>query len=270
MTHPGVSEIVKRFKRYNSDINEVFEDYLFIAHYFPILHKQIKNGKVEIMQFESAFTEYKAPFKKDYVYGVIDRMIKKSNPENAFIDSVTLTEDFLQSITYRVYRDFPFKLETKDESQDQKEKFIKLLLTCNDKEEMICRIAEEKIRGIFYGNPVDFFEKDKARIGIGTYLKDNYNKALSEYSEIIARRNIYIHNHGRVDSKYLKEVTITPLQLDDKPIIDKEYIRHTIKILRSLSVITTKLVIEKTYGAPNIKTRLQEYIDKFDKEYKNK
>lgn len=269
MTHHGVSEIVKRFKQYNSDINEVFEDYLFVEYYYPLIHKEIKKKNIPIMDFESAYTDYKVEFKNDFIYGVIDRTLKKSNPVRTFIETVTLTENYLHSIIYRIYRDFPFKLETRDEVDGQREKLLKLIISCNDKEEMICRIAEEKIRSIFYGNPVDFFEKDKARIGIGTYIKDNYKKALEEYSEIIARRNIIIHNQGRVDSKYIREVSNCTLNAGDRPIIDKEYLRNSIKILRTLSLIATNLALENSYGA-KVKRKFQDYIDKFDKQYKNK
>ena len=269
MTHHGVSEIVKRFKSYNSEINEVFEDYLFIEHYYPILHKKIKDGTIELMAFESAYTAHKAPFKKDFIYGVISRMTRKSNPVRSFIEAVTLTENYLQSIIYRIYRDFPYKLETKDEVTEQREKLLRLIIKSADKEEMINKIAEEKIRSIFYGNPVDFFSKDKAKIGIGTFIKDNYKKALEEYSEIIARRNIFIHNEGKVDNKYIKEVNNTTLQPGGRPKIDKEYIRNTIKILRSLSLIATNLALTNSYSA-KVKSKFQYYIDQFDKEYKGK
>jgi len=269
MTHPGVSEIVKKFKQYDSNIHGVYEDFLFIEHYYPILHKLIKKEEISLMQFESAYSDYKTPFKKDNVFGVIDRMTKKSNPIRSFIEVVTLTENFLQHITYRVYRDFPFKLQTKMEADTQQQKLLNLIISSIDREEMINKIAEEKIRGIFYGNPVDFFEKDKAKIGIGTYIKENYKKALDEYAEFIARRNLLIHNNGRVDNKYKREIKSTTYDIGDRPLIDKEYIRNSIKVLRTLSLIATKLVLEKTYVS-STRPKFEDYIKKFDKEYKNK
>lgn len=269
-THPGVSEIVKKYKAYCAVIFEVYEDYLFQQFYLPQIHNSIKKGTLPIVNHESIYTGHISPFRKPILYGVISRQERKIIGQRALLDSVSATENFLQQIAFRVYRDFEYKLEAPTEVQEQQTKLMRIILDSTDRTEMIRKIAEEKIRGIFYGNPADFFEKDKARLGFGTYFKDNYKAALEVYKEIIARRNIYTHNSGRVDRKYLKEVRGATFNLDEKLPIIKDYIKESIFLLHGFSSIVVEQVIKKTYSAPKIKEGISEYIKIFDKKYKGK
>jgi hypothetical protein len=269
-TEHGVAEIAVKYKKFYSQIFEVFEDYLFIEFYYPELHKLLKEDKVGMMRFESATSSYKAPFKKEFIYGVIDRTVKKTNPFRSLYDAVALTEGYLQDITNRIYRDNPSKLETKDEAPDQQFKLLKVITSSVDKSEIISRIAEEKIRGIFYGNPVDFFKKDKAKIGLGKSLADNYPLVLDNYAEIIARRNLYTHNSGKVDRKYIREIKNTSLNLGEKAMIDKSYIKNAIEILHGISTIATKNALLANYNIDSVHGKLEFYSKRFDKKWKGK
>lgn len=271
-THPGVSEIIKRYKSYSAEIHEVFEDFLFANHYYPILHEKIKNDEISLMRFESALSTYKAPFKKKFIYGVIDRTTKKTAPIRSFLSAVSLTENYFQNITYRIYRDCPYKLQTSIESEEQQSKLVKVIIDSIDRDEIISRIAEEKIRSIFYGNPVDFFKKDKARIGIDRELNTYYKKALEKYAEIIARRNIFIHNEGAVDSKYLREVKGSTFSKGDKPTIDKNYLKESIQILHGLATIVTDQAVSDNYPRfdKSVNDKLTRYFNRFEKNWKNK
>ncbi len=51
------------------------------------------------------------------------------------------------------------------------------------KEEIIEKLAEEKVRSILYGNPLDIFEKDKAKLGFGTFFKDLYQDKLIQFEK---------------------------------------------------------------------------------------
>ena len=135
---------------------------------------------------------------------------------------------------------------------------------------MITKIAEEKIRGIFYGKPSDFFTKDKAKIGIDKNIESYYKSAIENYQEIIARRNIITHNNGKVDRKYLREVKNSSFKLGEKIKIDKEYLKHSIKILHGLASIVTKQVIETNYSSVGLNQKLVKYVDRFEKEWKSK
>lgn len=266
----GISEVVKKYKGYCADIFETYEDFTFQEFYLPEIHKQLKKNTIPLMDFEAIYSNYKTPFKKELVYGVINRQQRKVIGERALLSAVSATEDFLQKVTFRVYRDFEGKLETSMEPPEQQSKLLKIIINSNDKTEIIGRIAEEKIRGIFYGNPADFFEKDKAKIGLNNYFKDNYKLALDEYKEIIARRNVLTHNSGKVDRKYLREVRNPTYSLGEKVGIDKLYLKNSIFLLHGLSTLVVEQVIKNNYGALNLKEKYKTYIKAFDKKYKGK
>lgn len=268
----GISEVVKKFKSFSADIFETYEDFLFQEFYLPEIHKQLKKGTIPILNFESVYSGNVSPFKKDLVYGIISRQERKIIGRRALISAVASTENFLQDITFRVYRDFESKLENTVaiETPEQQTKLMKIIVDSADKSEMVWKIAEEKIRGIFYGNPVDFFEKDKAKIGLNNYFKDNYRLALEEYKEVIARRNIITHNNGCVDRKYLREVKGTTLKLGEKANVSKTYLRNSIFLLHGLSTIALEQVVKNNYGATKLKVRFDNYIITFNKKYKGK
>jgi hypothetical protein len=266
----GLSEVIKRFKSYTSEIHECYEDYLFQAFYLPHLHHQLKKDTVPVMGFETVYSNSQSVFKKGYLYGVISRQLDKGIGERALVGAVALTEDLLQDIIFRVYRDIPNKLMTDVEMPDQQAKMVRIIIDSVDIDEVVSRIAEEKIRGIFYGNPIDFFSKDKAKIGLGTVFKEHYGAALTQYTEIIARRNILTHNGGCVDRKYIREVQGTTLRLGQKVGVSKSYLKSSIRLLHGLSVVVLDQVVKNIYGASDLKERYKAYVRTFDKEYKDK
>lgn len=266
----GIAEVVKKYKAYCADIFETYEDYLFQDFYLPEIHDQLKKQTIKLMDFETVYSSHKEPFNKRFIYGVISRQQTKIIGKQALINAVAATEDFLQKVTYRVYRDFEEKLETQLETPEQQSKILKIIIDSNDKSEIVSRIAEEKIRGIFYGNPADFFVKDKARIGLNNFFKNNYELALSEFKEVIARRNIYAHNNGCVDRKYLREVSNSSFALNEKVPVTKQYLKDSIFLLHGLSTYVLEQVIKNSYGAPKVKDRFGAYLKSFDKKYKGK
>jgi hypothetical protein len=266
----GIAEINSKYQAFRANIFEVYEDYLFQSHYLPVIHSGIKPGNISVFNFEDIYTGRSEIFKTDSAYGVIDRQRRKVIGQRALLDAVSATESFLQRVTLRVYRDFQWKLKTTLETPEQQAKLLEIIINSEDKNEIISKIAEEKIRGIFYGNPIDFFEKDKAKIGLGNHFKDNYKSALKLYSEIIARRNIIAHNDSRVDRKYLREVNDSAFSLGERVSISKDYIKEWIFILHSFAAITVEQVVKNNYGGAKIKEKYMKQIGIFDEKYKNK
>jgi len=264
----GISEIAKRFKSYNKSMMDIWKDYSFMEFYLPEIHDGVKNNSLPVFRFPHLYNNRTSPTKKTNIYGVVDHLTKSVIPVRALIESVSTTEHFLQEVTFRVYRDYQYKLEVPFENPEQTSKLLHTILSSVDKDEIVYKIAEEKIRGIFYGNPVDFFKKDKAKLGFDTYFKDNYNTALKNYAEIIARRNIYTHNQGKVDRKYKREVKDTSLRLGQIALIDRDYIKETIILLRGFSVIVTKLVLENTYGVENSNNGIRRKFETFESLFK--
>lgn len=267
----GAVYIVKRFKYFRSRIFGTHEDYLFYTFYLPILRKLIKDNQIQTMQYKSIFTNKKDVFKRHYLFGILNRLEGKITSHRALIESVSYVENFLQELVEQVYKDKPEKLVNKEiETDPQREKIIQIIIKSNDKEEMLEKIIEEKVRGIFYGNPSDFFEKDKTKIGFNDYFKDNYKRAIAEYKEVIARRNILIHNDGRVDSKYLREITSSHYKINEIPMTDEAYIEKAIFLLHGLCTIVVQQTLKEVYQMNSLSKKYSKLVSFFEKEYKNK
>lgn len=161
----------------------------------------------------------------------------------------------MKDVSLVIYKDFPSKLTigaTEQESEKRESKLLSIIINSFDKEEMLAKLTEEKIRGIFYGSPADFFKKDTAKIGLARFFADNHHKTLEKFAEIIARRNIFVHNDGKVDRKYLREVTNPTFGLGNKAVISYDYLKETIMILKALAVLVTDIAVRKNYNVvPN-------------------
>jgi hypothetical protein len=186
---------------------------------------------------------------RDEIFGIIESHRKKSNHVRAFLDGVITTENYLKDIALIVYEDFPDRLKNEGgiEADKREEKLLNIILDSFDKEEMLSKITEERIRGIFYGNPIDFFKKDRANLRLKNFFASNHALTLEHFTEIIARRNIYIHNDGRVDRKYLREVPNSLYRLDSKAPISTFYLRHSLMILRALGLLVTNISVKENY-----------------------
>ena len=64
----------------------------------------------------------------------------------------------------------------------------------------------------------------------------------------VPRRNIYVHNNGKVDRKYLREVEGSTLKLGSTLPLTKDYLKQTIILLKDISGMTTKLVLENVFS----------------------
>jgi len=266
----GISEIAKKFKAYNKSMMDIWEDYNFLNHYLPHIHNNIKSNNLPEFELEHLYSTKTSKYKKTNLYGVIDHLLRSVTPVRALLEAVSRTEHYIQEITFRVYRDYQYKLVTPTETTEQSIKLLYTIVSSTDKDEIIYKIAEEKIKSLFYGNPVDFFLKDKAKIGFGDYFNNNYKNTLATYAEIIARRNIYTHNNGKVDRKYKREVNTTTFRLGQMATIDKDYLKETIIVLRGMAVLVTKLVIENIYKAPNINNTIRRKFETFEMKYKDR
>ncbi len=260
-----------RFKAYSSDMKDVWESYIFINKYMNEIHPLIKDDTLPPFSVIplSAIDEKEIKISKKNTYGYIHHIVEKVKPERSLITAVALTEDFLQDMVKIVYKAFPDKISGADkDTPDRVEKVTELILQSTDKDEIIDRLIEEKVRGIFYGNPVDFFMKDKKlKLGFGTLFKDNHSANINIYSEIIARRNIYTHNGGRVDRKYLQESNANNIKLGNKLKITEEYLKESIFILRGLASVSAFMVNRRIFQSAPTEGRLHHVYTLFDKYY---
>lgn len=274
---PGQIRIAKRWSAYWQSIMDCWETYSFMIFAIEKVNIHLKKDTLGQFTLDHLSNKYLSNVKKRYydkssTFGITDRIIRKVNPVRALIEPVSLTEHYLQDITEIVYKDFPERILGKgssgEESDKQQDKLLDIIIKSSDRDEIIDRICEEKIRNIFYGNPIDFYVKDKSNIGIGINLKSQYSQTMIQLAEIIARRNIYVHNNGRVDRKYLREVQNPAFKLDEIAILNLDYIQESIFILRGVAALTTKGLIQNTYGIACQSKQINDCTNTFDKFFK--
>jgi hypothetical protein len=242
--------ISKRFRAYDKTIRDIWEVYQFHRYYLPILHKLIKKEQVPVFTMPSLPNLEEKQKNLDDTLGVISHIGSQFSPQRGLVVAVSQSEVFLQYLMTRVLRDFPGRLAAgaQVEQGPRELKMLEVIVNSADKGEMLDKLIEERVRSLFYGQPSDFFLKDKSRLGFGDYFSNNCADAIERYSEIVARRNLLIHNDGRVDRKYLREVPGTPLKLGQKATVDQEYLRQALLTLRGLSATAGVLVCERVYN----------------------
>ena len=247
----SVKKIHSSFGLYRKQLRHIWEEYSFVEYYAPHLHSQIKSGSVSPFEFVPflANDQDVRRMSKDKAISMIGQVLHNSIKHRVLLDAIGAFEDYLCIMVEIVYVDFPNKLKSKQGGleQERDEKLINIIVDSLDRDEIILRIIEEKLRALFYGNPVDFFEKDKAKLEFGSHFKDKYSFLLGEYAEITARRNIIVHNSGRVDRKYLREIKSSHYNLGNKIILDKTYLKRSLCVLEGLAAEATFLIINNIY-----------------------
>jgi hypothetical protein len=157
---------------------------------------------------------------------------------------------FLQYLVIRVLRDHPGRLlaGSQLESGARESKLLEIIVSSDDKWEMLDKIIEERVRTVFYGAPTDFFLKDKAKLGFGDHFSQHLANAIETFAEVTARRNVLIHNDGRIDRKYLREIPGTPMVLGQQVTVDEPYLKAALVTLRGLCAHAGVLVCERVYN----------------------
>ena len=266
------NEINSLFINYRRSIINTWRDYNYLDYSTEELKRTCeKDPKSVNLTIGNLYNKGTKTFYSKDIWGMTERILKTSIPSRTLIQAVSQTEHFLQDLTKIVYKEFPEKIASRDsvEQIGQQVKLMSTIMESDSKEEMIDKLIEEKIRGIFYGKPTDFFEKDKAKIGLGSVFKEDYSNALSKYLEITGRRNIWIHNSGKVDRKYKRENPSSTDNLGSKLNIDRVYLKESIILLKDISGMTTKLVMTNNFGATKFHKFLNSSINQFEKKFKD-
>ncbi|MBK8233931.1 MAG: hypothetical protein IPK74_00100 [Deltaproteobacteria bacterium] len=273
---PGCVRVAARFKAYNRDVKDVWAAYLCIDDSMTSLRLQIKSGSLSPFSLESLSGVGSQIHEKnpDNTYGILSHVASVVNPQRALLASVALTEDFLKDLAIAVYSAYPQRLTTSDDSgatAERERKLLNILLNSATREEAIEQVIEERVRSLFYGNPIDFFQKDKkVRLDFGSYFAERHARNLEYLAEILARRNIYAHNQGRVDRKYLREVSATKLTVGTRPVIDKLYMRHSLIVMRGLAAVAAVLVNRNVFKCSDVRGTLKRVFSPFESNYTDK
>ncbi|HEV3073218.1 MAG TPA: hypothetical protein VHB47_02270 [Thermoanaerobaculia bacterium] len=244
--------ISKRFKAYDKTIRDIWEVYQFHHFYLPRIHELIKKKDMPALSIVSLGALSPKEQKPRDTLGAISHIMSQVTTQRSLIAAVAQSEAFLQYLVTRVLRDYPQRLLAGIQSEQgaREGKLLEIIVNSADKWEMLEKLIEERVRGLFYGAPGDFFMKDKARLGFGDHFLKHYRTAVERYVEISARRNLLIHNDGRVDRKYLREVPGSTLALKQRVPIDEVYLRDALLTLRGLSATAGILVCERVYSSP--------------------
>lgn len=268
----GHLEVHERFKRYNRDIKDVWASFVFLSFYLPKIHGAVKKGAFPPLHLESMSGIASPPHQKtkNDTYGTLSHIERKVVPIRTLLSGVSATEDFLKDLCLLVYERYPVKLlgNDSDESPEQRQKILQTILTSTTRDEIISRLVEERVRGIFYGNVTDFFTKDKkVKLEFGDQFTREHSKNLEHFKEIMARRNIHAHNDGKVDAKYLREAKIFAFTEGQRPSLAPSYLRHTLVVLRGLSAVAASLVCKNVFNEPSIEGKLGRVLVPFEKNY---
>lgn len=246
----GARNVHRLFKAFRQKLRHVWEEYSFVTHYAPYLHRAIKNGEVAPLEFAPFLNDpaEKINAGREKSMAVLGQVLQNSIGDRVLLESIGAFEDLIGKIAEVVYLDYPGKLIGKnDVAEGENLKLARVVISSRDKDEIVERMAEEKIRSIFYGNPVNIFLKDSAKLDIGTIFSDRYRTIIDEYAEITARRNIIVHNSGRVDRKYLREVSGSKYQMGNKALVTDPYLRKSLSVLEGIAAVTAEAVVENVY-----------------------
>jgi hypothetical protein len=180
---------------------------------------------------------------------VLGQVVANSIANRVLLESIGSFEDVIGKIVEIVYLDHPVKLIGSRETSDSENcKLSQIVISSSDRDEIIKRMIEEKIRSIFYGNPVNIFVKDTAKLELGAAFSSKHSAIIREYGEITARRNIIVHNSGRVDRKYLRETSGSPYCLGNKALVNDSYLRRVLSVLEGIAAVTADTVVKNIYN----------------------
>lgn len=248
----SIARVHRRYRGFQKDQRDVWESFCIVDFYGPKIKDAVKSGTLPPLDIDRIWNNSSRTLGKDDTYGALSSLIHKGNYRRTLLEAVLLFEDYMSDLISGVYADYPMKLLSEADSENKSgyQKLVRLILESKDREEMIERLIEEKVRGIFYGNPVDVFLKDKAKMEFGTYFKDSYKVQVGEFKKIVAARNLIAHNNGCIDRKYQREADPTAT-LGKTLVINRQFLKDSVYVLSLLAAHATRLVIENVYkGTP--------------------
>lgn len=252
-------KIVKAFKEYVGNMNNVWEEYSYLS-------SCVYNSKHSVFYIKGLFTNENHNKTIVDAGGMQTRFKQGGNTRSHFLDSIGLFENYISFITKTVYKSYPKKMGFPNMND---KKMLDIIIDSSSKEMMLDKIIEEKVRGIFYGNSKEIFTKDKCNIGCeNIFNQEKYAAVIEMYSEIIGRRNLIVHNNGRVDKKYLRENKNSKFNENKKIIISDNYLRGSISLLIGLAALYTNCVVKEVYNG-DCTGKLQKSLKAFERAIEN-
>ena len=268
-TMPTYKKIATRFRHFKKNMYDCWEAYVLLQYYLPQVHDSVKAGDMSPLRIKQVIADSELDLTVRRTLGAISHITQKASSRSTILTSVSHFENYLCDLCMYVFRDYPQKISASDttETDDRREKLSQVIFDSSSREEIIERLIEEKVRGIFYGNPIDFFTKDKAKLEFGTEFSSRFQPAITNLAEVIARRNIIAHNDGRIDRKYLREVRGSTARLGEIVQLDANYLREAIDLMLGIASTATHLVNIKIYNGSSNSRLLAKFYSRFYKKY---
>lgn len=256
-------------KKYQKQLADNWKKYNLIEYYLPVLAKNVKNENVDCFDNKLLYQSDSMKMSKKRTFGYI-QSIKQSHSRNFIFDNVSQMEIYISKLARIVYLLHNEKILHTGVQEDNVRilKLSQIVIDSIDRDEMIDKLIEEKLRSIFYGNPIDVFVKDKCKLGFRTTFKDKYQNEMNLYTQVVALRNIIVHNDSRIDRKFLQE-TKKSLALRTKIKVDINYLQGVTILLSGIIAVSAKLICENILNDPSNGEVLED-VKKFDRAIKNK
>lgn len=259
--HPLAAEYYRLYVRFSEQLHNNYIQFEIYPELLKLTQKKCEekeyNDQIQIQCTSPVNPDRRAPSRlRGYnLPGFINRLHKKEVPETILINSVSLFEAFISDIAKVAYLDnpekflLPKKQNTQEQNIDKKEniKLLRIIIKSESKAEAIERYVEEKLRGLFYDNPIEILSKNRLRFGFNNKITDKCKNELKIFTEVVARRNIIIHNLGKVDQKYLREVKDSTFNYGESVGIDQNYLFEALKSMNTIAkVYVTEVAISTT------------------------
>ena len=107
---PTFKKIGIRFKHFKKEMYDIWESYCLVGFYFPIVHEEVKRGRIPPLRFKSLKAQRLVSLTPANTFGAISHILRQANGRNALITSVAAFEYCIADLATYVYRDFPKKL----------------------------------------------------------------------------------------------------------------------------------------------------------------
>jgi hypothetical protein len=144
------------------------------------------------------------------------------------ISAISLTEDYLASITKIIYKRYPRKLTAN--SQTNQTISINKVLDATDLDEVIDNLIDEKIISLFYGSPQKQFEYFKR-----VFQFNLEEDVVNNYIELKATRDLLVHADGIVNHVYVEKAgSYARAEVGQRVELDAKYFQNTIRYCKKL------------------------------------
>lgn len=226
--------IGRAFRQYDKIMRDIWETHHLTESAFKAVHEQLRQKKLLPFPKPSLGNGSVKVFGENDLYGAISHIRSHANPSRALVFAVSATEDFLSLVISRVVKDEPHRILSTAQ------------LTAGPNPEVFERARNR----LFRGSVVSLLQETDYQLGFNGIFVSQFNRRIAQYIEINARRNIWMHNAGKVDSHYKRQVPGSSFKIGDRATMTPAYIREAVVVLRGISAVGAAEICRGVYNDP--------------------